>query len=359
MKMLDFLENEDHPDCMNISLSEEQRRTLTHLHQTCRDRHICDRIRCVLLSADGWSSDMIARSQLIHETTVRRHLNDWLNEEKLKSENGGSQSHLSEVQTAELIAYLTDNLLPTTAAIINVIEEWWDIRYTVPGLNKWLHKHGFSYRKPVGVPHKFSAEAQQAFVAAYEQLKQDAGNDAPILFIDGVHPTQGTKLAYGWMPAGKGAKQVETSGSRTRLNLMGAINLNALDKTVIREYDTINSHNIARFFIAIRETYPIQQTLHIILDGAGYHRSEQVKDWAYMLNIELYYLPPYSPNLNPIERLWKVMNEQVRNNRYFTCAGQFRQEIHRFFSDILPTLAGVLSHRINDNFHLLKNASSS
>jgi hypothetical protein len=46
---------------------------------------------------------------------------------------------------------------------------------------------------------------------------------------------------------------VETSGSRTRLNLMGAINLTALDKTVIREYDKINSHNIARFFIAIRE----------------------------------------------------------------------------------------------------------
>jgi transposase len=132
---------------------------------------------------------MIAKSQLIDETTVRRHLNDWLNEEKLKPENGGTQSHLSETQTAELIAYLTDNLLPTTAAIINVIEEWWGIRYTVPGLNKWLHKHGFSYRKPVGVPHKFSAEAQQAFVAAYEQLKRDAGDDEPVLFIDGVHPT--------------------------------------------------------------------------------------------------------------------------------------------------------------------------
>ncbi|WP_237357304.1 hypothetical protein [Raoultella ornithinolytica] len=38
---------------------------------------------------------MIAKSQLIDETTVRRHLNDWLNEEKLKPENGGTQSHLS------------------------------------------------------------------------------------------------------------------------------------------------------------------------------------------------------------------------------------------------------------------------
>lgn len=122
--------------------------------------------------------------------------------------------------------------------------------------------------------------------------------------------------------------------------------------------DKINSHNIARFFIAIRETYPIQQKLHIILDGAGYHRSEQVKEWAYLMNIDLHYLPPYSPNLNPIERLWKVMNEQVRNNRYFTSAKVFREEIHRFFSEILPGLAGVLARRINDNFQTLKNATS-
>lgn len=344
---------------MNVVLDDKQKMALEELQQRSRNHHVRDRIRCVLLSSEGWSTAMIAQSQRIHETTVRRHLNDWLNEEKLKPENGGSHSHLSETQTAVLIAYLTDNLLPTTAAIINVIEEWWGIRYTVPGLNKSLHKHGFSYRKPVGVPHKFSEEAQQAFMAVYEQLKQDAGDDEPILFIDGVHPTQGTKLAYGWTRTGKGAKQVETSASRTRLNLMGAVNLSALDKTVIQEYDKINSHNIARFFIAISETYPIQQKLHIVLDGAGYHRSEQVKEWAYLLNIELHLLPPYSPNLNPIERLWKVMYEVERNNRYFTSPGEFRREIHSFFNDTLPALAGVLSQRINDNLQVLKKASSS
>lgn len=42
----------------------------------------------------------------------------------------------------------------------------------------------------------------------YEKLKQEAGDDEPILFIDGMHPTQGTKLAYGWMPAGKKAHVV-------------------------------------------------------------------------------------------------------------------------------------------------------
>lgn len=357
--MLDFTDNEDHADCMNVKLTTEQKIALEELQRQSRDHHVRDRVRCVLLSSEGWSTAMIAQSQRIHETTVRRHLNDWLNEQKLGPENGGSQSHLSEEQTQKLRVHLTSHLLPTTLSIIELVDEWWGIRYTVPGMNKWLHRNGFSYRKPAGVPHKYSAEAQQAFVEIYEKLKQEARDDEPILFIDGVHPTQGTKLAYGWMPAGKKAHVVETTGSRTRLNIMGALNLNDISRTVIREYDKINSHNIARFFIAVRETYPIKQKVHIILDGAGYHRTEQVKTWAYLLNIELHYLPPYSPNLNPIERLWKVMNEQVRNNRYFTSPKEFREEIHRFFSEILPGLAGALSCRINDNFQLLKNATSS
>lgn len=68
---------------------------------------------------------------------------------------------------------------------------------------------------------------------------------------------------------------VETTGSRTRLNIMGALNLNDIGSTVIREYDTIDSLNICRFFIAVRETYPIKQKVHIIPDGAGYHRVER------------------------------------------------------------------------------------
>ena len=344
--------------CMNVELTTEQKIALEELQRQSRDHHVRDRVRCVLLSSEGWSTAMIAQSQRIHETTVRRHLNDWLNEQKLIPENGGSQSHLSEEQTQKMRVHLTSHLFPTTQSIIELVDEWWGIRYTIPGMNKWLHRNGFSYRKPAGVPHKYSAEAQQAFVEVYEKLKQEAGDDEPILFIDGVHPTQGTKLAYGWMPAGKKAHVVETTGSRTRLNIMGALNLNDISRTVIREYDKINSHNIARFFIAVRETYPIKQKVHIILDGAGYHRTEQVKTWAYLLNIELHYLPPYSPNLNPIERLWKVMNEQVRNNRYFTSPKVFREEIHRFFSERLPGLAGALACRINDNFQTLKHATS-
>ncbi|MDD1830295.1 transposase, partial [Photobacterium sp. ZSDE20] len=65
-------------------------------------------------------------------------------------------------------------------------------------------------------------------------------------------------------------------------------------------------------------------------DGAGYHRSDLVRNSAFVLNIELHYLPPYSPNLNPIERLWKVMNEYSRNNVYFKTKREFREAIENF-----------------------------
>ncbi|KMJ43459.1 hypothetical protein AB204_19620 [Xenorhabdus khoisanae] len=74
---------------------------------------------------------------------------------------------------------------------------------------------------------------------------------------------------------------------------MGALNLQRIEETIIREYPTINAKNVVLFFGSIREIYPLSQKIHIILDGAGYHRAELVKEMAYVLNIELHYLPPY------------------------------------------------------------------
>ncbi|WP_197056823.1 transposase, partial [Vibrio sp. ZOR0018] len=70
------------------------------------------------------------------------------------------------------------------------------------------------------------------------------------------------------------------------------------------------------------------------------------------------YLPPYSPNLNPIERLWKVMNEHVRNNVYFSSTAVFTSAIKNFFDVTLPKVADSLTSRITDNFQILEPASS-
>jgi len=122
--------------------------------------------------------------------------------------------------------------------------------------------------------------------------------------------------------------------------------------------ERVNSESVIHFLHQIKKAYPNHKKIHVVLDQAGYHRCAQVKKVAKGLQITLHYLPPYSPNLNPIERLWKIMNEYARNNRFFKSAKAFKQTIYNFFKVTLPKIKHVIERRVNDNFQILKNAAS-
>lgn len=343
---------------MKLTLTSNQKKQLEAMHGKSRDKLVCDRIKAVLLASEGWSTVMISQAVRIHESTVLRHLADYALSEKLQPKNGGSSSRLSAEQTAALIAHLTEYTYHHNKQIVAYVQEQFGVQYTVAGMHKWLRKNGFSYKKPKSVPHKFDAAKQQAFVAQYEQLKASCGEDETILFVDAVHPTQATKISHGWIRTGQD-KPIETTGSRTRINLLGAVALNDIAGAIVNEYEFVNSETIVQFFRQLREKYPLNHKLHLILDGAGYHIAHVVKNEAVLLNIELHYLPPYSPNLNPIERLWKVMNERARNSVYFKTKRDFRTALEKFFKETLPEIGSALTSRINDNFQMLDPASSS
>ena len=138
---------------------------------------------------------------------------------------------------------------------------------------------------------------------------------------------------------------------------MGAIELASMNIVSCRpEY--VNAETTVAFFDQLTAAYPFAPSIHIILDQSGYHRSLLVQSEALRRNIVLHYLPPYSPNLNPIERLWKVMNEEVRNNVFFTSAKHFRDSISDFFETKVPKMAQSLRERINDNFQTIKPVPS-
>ena len=69
------------------------------MNDSTRDGRVPDRVKAVLLAFEGWSQSMISQALRIHESTVARHLSDYILSEKLKPENGGSHSRLSAVQT--------------------------------------------------------------------------------------------------------------------------------------------------------------------------------------------------------------------------------------------------------------------
>jgi len=340
---------------ITIQLTQQEQEELELRHKKSRDKRESDRIKAVLLCHEGWTSSLIAQALRKHEASIVRHLNDFIQSEKLSDESGGSEGHLNEAQTQQLIQHLGDITYLHQHQIVAYIKTTFDVDYSVSGLNKWLHQHGFSYKKPKGVPHKFDVEKQIEFIEHYETLKASLRDDEPVLFMDAVHPTQATKITAGWIKKGVD-KPIETTGSRTRLNIVGAIRLGHLAEAIIDRYKTVNGESIVAFLERTRRFYHSSNTIHLVLDGAGYHRSLQVVEAAEKLNIKLHYLPPYSPNLNPIERLWKVMNQHARNNHYFATTNAFRERIDRFFTTTLPDIADSLNSTINDNFQTLESA---
>jgi len=138
------------------------------------------------------------------------------------------------------------------------------------------------------------------------------------------------------------------------MNIIGAINLKSMEVKVMR-FQTVNSDSIIEFFDFLKGKYPGK--VHIILDQSGYHTNEKTLKAARKRDITLHFLLPYSPNLNPIERLWKVMNEYVRNNRYFRTVREFHHDIMAFFWNTWNSIAEKMRSRINDNFHILKKSN--
>lgn len=332
-------------------LSQAERSELISRHRMEKRRRDADRIKAVLLSDDGWSYREISQALLLDEQTVSRHVEEYVSQQKLSNNSGGSSSRLKDSAGQDLVKHLEIETYVKVRDICSYVLAQYNVSYTESGMTHWLHAHGFSYKKPKASPSKASVELQKEFVAEYTDLLQHTPENEPILFGDGVHPTMATKITYGWIRTGVD-KPIATVASRTRINLMGTINLQTMG-VVAEAYETIDSQAMINYFDLLKSQYKDAPKIHLILDRGPYNTSSVTKNAAKERNIILHYLPPYSPNLNPIERLWKVMNEYVRNNYVFESAKEFRQKIMNFFKVTWPKISASMVDRINDNFQTL------
>ena len=337
---------------MKSFLSDNERKELIALHRSEKDRRTGDRIKAVLLADKEWTYKRISEALLIDEDTVSRHVSEFQEDKKLKIASGGSKSKLSEVQTRELNSHLESNTYLKVIDICAYVQEKYGVTYTVAGMDYWLGNNGFSYKKPHPTPAKADPLQQKEFIEKYKVLKEKTPDDEPIVFLDGAHPTIATKITYGWIKKGTD-KVISTTASRTRINILGAINLSDM-RVDVKSYKTIDSESMADYLNVLKAAYPTAPKIHIILDQGSYNTSKATSEIANKLNIELHHLPPYSPNLNPIERLWKVMNEYVRNNRFFRSSGEFKDAVMFFFEKTWDTISPGMRTRINDKFQTIK-----
>jgi len=333
-------------------LIEEERRDLETALKRTKDCSEWKRLFVILSYDEGQSVEELARLTRLSKWTVEEYLKKYSSHNKTKNDpRGGSSSKLTEGETKELEQHLSTTTYLKIKSIIAYVKKTFGKHYSRTGMTDWLIRHDFTFKKPEKVPGKCDPDKQQQFIDEYQRLKGILGPNDELHFLDAVHPEYQSQAACGWIKKGE-CKTLQTTGKQKRLHLVGALNLKDMN-VMVREYDTIDTDAIIRFFTDLESTKTLGE-IHIILDNAAAHKNSKLAEYLKRSRIRLHYLPPYSPNLNPIERLWKIFRETTLYNRYFDTCWDFFAAVREFFADKVHKMRGFLKRRINDNFQIIK-----
>jgi len=339
---------------MSGFLTREQILGLRALHKQSREQRVCDKIKGLLMLNDGYSYQQIAEILLMDDATIRRWhaiFKDKGINSLLSDHYTGGTCKLTEGQQQKLVCHLENNVYLTAKEVCAYVSKQFRVEYTVKGMTSLLHNLGFHYKKPKHIPGKADIEAQLEFVNTYEKLKKKKKEEDRIYFVDGVHPLHNSQPAYGWIR--KGTDMVIPSNTgRQRLNLNGAYNIED-HKAIIQEAESINAQSTVSLLEEMMRNQPLGM-IYVILDNARYYRSEMVRVFVKKnKRIKLVFLPPYSPNLNIIERLWKFFKKHVTYNTYYEKFAVFREYCLRFFKN-LDKYRPELETLMTDNFQLIQ-----
>ena len=313
---------------MSSFLTIKQCKEYKELHKKCKNKHFADRIKSILWLNDGDKYEEIARRLMLDEVTIRRYHKQYQDggiDALIKDDYKGSEPYLSQYQQNELIAYLEENICLSSKEVCCYVEKQYGMKYSVKGMTNLLHRLGFVYKKPKHLPSKANREAQEASLKRYEELKATKEAKDRIYFIDGCHPMHNSQLSYGWFKKGK-EKFIKANTGRKRVNINGAYNAEE-KKVIVREDESINSQSTIALIKQIKEQQ-CEGIIYLVADNATYYRSRIVKEF---LNenqrVKMLFLPPYSPNLNLIERLWKFLKKKVIYNEYYEKFAVFKEKI--------------------------------
>lgn len=175
-----------------------------------------------------------------------------------------------------------------------------------------------------------------------------------LLFSDPMHQIHNVENDYAWQEIGKsGTKEIFSNTGRRRLNIIGAINPVTMQPTILLEEENCNADSIVRLLQAIKKQYHQAETICLILDNARYQKGIIAQSKAKELGIDLVFLPPYSPNLNLIERLWKFFKRKVMKNKYYEDFKTFKTAIEKFFENFDQYNTQLLT-LLNFKFRIIK-----
>ncbi|RZK62432.1 MAG: IS630 family transposase [Hymenobacter sp.] len=221
-----------------------------------------------------------------------------------------------------------------------------------------LYRLGFSYKLTTPVPCEADPVRQATFLA--EQLRpllaQAEAGQAVGYFADAAHPTHTTRSTRVWTRTGQ-PRPLPTVSGRERVNLNAAVHAYCPTQVHLHETDCVNAQSTKALYEKLLAAHPGEQPIYVLCDNARCYRSREVTEWLQDKPLVQVFPPPYSPNLNLIERFWKFLRQKIITPCFYRTKGQFRQAVLGFF-DRLDEFGHELASLLTLNFHLFESQTT-
>ncbi|MCP5018104.1 MAG: IS630 family transposase [Ketobacter sp.] len=304
------------------------------------DLWLSNRILGVLNFVDGWVVKDIASMLKVCVDSVRQWIGQFLCSGVAGLKRGkspGRPPKLTKSDKRELAKLIDKG--PAKAGfcgncwrspmIQKMILDKFGVFYSVHYISQLLKAMGFSFQKARFVSDHLNKDKRKQWLEQKfsEILATAKRHNAYLLFGDEASFAQWGSLSYTWARKGQ-QPTVETSGKRKGYKVFGLIDYFTGKFFYKCQEQRLNSETYAAFL----EQLLAKTRKHIVLvqDGASYHTSAAMKAFfeKHKHRLTVYRLPSYSPDFNPIEKLWKKIKEKGTHLHYFPTFDALMNKVH-------------------------------
>lgn len=153
-----------------------------------------------------------------------------------------------------------------------------------------------------------------------------------VLFEDEFSLSNTATVSYHWSPRGRQLRALCKQRRRERQTAMGSFNI-VSGQLTMSFHQKGNYQSFKKHLKKILYIYDGHSKIIIIVDNVRFHHAKLLKKWLQAKpQLELVYLPPYSPELNPIERAWWYMRKSITHNRYLDSLEERKVVFWKMFS---------------------------
>lgn len=342
---------------IQLQFSQEDIDQLYHERTTHPHPRVRQMMEVLYLKALGLPHQEICRITRITPTSLRRYLGLYKEGgiEALKQLNFYRPSSELAQHEATIRQAFTEKPPATVKEAVARIEKLTGIRREQSQVRAFMKKLGLKLRKVGQIPAKADVVKQKAFLdnelaPRIEEAKQGKRH---LFFVDAAHFVLHPFLGFLWCFV---RLFVKAPAGRQRFNVLGALHATSRQLVSVTNDSYINAHSVVALLKKLAQQFT-NAAITLVMDNARYQRCKFVMDQAHELGIELLFLPPYSPQLNLIERLWKFVKKKCLYSHYYENFKAFKEGITTCLTQTQSEYKDELSQLLTLNFQTFENVS--